>query len=285
MQRIDIRVRLCSIRVWSAWIGGGSSSQCDSNLAIPKFGWSTGRVDTTETVVVPAGRFTMGSPANEPQRRASWEEQVRVSVPAPFSVGRSAVTFDEWDGCVADVLCASHPGIELVEGDMQRPETLGLALDGRLQRVARRSGMGSRQAPCHQRQLARCQSICRVALQDMQDLSPAIGSGTEIRDARRYDDAILVGSPITPQQAIGIANPTRVAAPRVSTASAWCRSTASSRTPGASIRCTAMRHRASCCPGCVAELFHSAVWDPGPGEFSLQRLDICYGWFWVWVRT
>jgi formylglycine-generating enzyme required for sulfatase activity len=43
----------------------------------------------------------MGSPANEPQRYDD-QAQVRVTIPAPFAVGRFAVTFDEWDACVSD---------------------------------------------------------------------------------------------------------------------------------------------------------------------------------------
>jgi len=50
---------------------------------------------------VPAGSFTMGAPPNEPER-ANNETQVRVSIVARFAVGRYAVTFDEWDACVAD---------------------------------------------------------------------------------------------------------------------------------------------------------------------------------------
>jgi len=65
-----------------------------------------------EMVVVPSGGFTMGSPANEPERYAS-EDQVRVSIPAPFAAGKFAATFDEWDACVADGGCNGHkPGDE-----------------------------------------------------------------------------------------------------------------------------------------------------------------------------
>ncbi len=42
----------------------------------------------------------MGSPENEP-KQSSDEDQVRVSIAAPFAVGKYAVTFDEWDACVA----------------------------------------------------------------------------------------------------------------------------------------------------------------------------------------
>jgi formylglycine-generating enzyme required for sulfatase activity len=63
--------------------------------------------DCPEMVVVPAGKFTMGSPTNEPGR-TRWEEQVRVSIAAPFAVGKFAVTFDEWDACVADGGCNGY---------------------------------------------------------------------------------------------------------------------------------------------------------------------------------
>jgi len=60
-----------------------------------------------EMVVVPAGSFTMGSPANEPQRSKS-EAQARVTIAKPFAAGKFAVTFDEWDACVADRGCNGY---------------------------------------------------------------------------------------------------------------------------------------------------------------------------------
>jgi formylglycine-generating enzyme required for sulfatase activity len=62
-----------------------------------------------EMIVVPAGSFTMGSPSNEPEREKD-EDQVRVTITKPFAVGRFAVTFDEWDQCVADGGCVSKRG-------------------------------------------------------------------------------------------------------------------------------------------------------------------------------
>jgi formylglycine-generating enzyme required for sulfatase activity len=44
---------------------------------------------------------------NEPGRE-SGEEQVGVRIAAPFAVGRFAVTFEEWDACVADGGCNSY---------------------------------------------------------------------------------------------------------------------------------------------------------------------------------
>jgi formylglycine-generating enzyme required for sulfatase activity len=54
-----------------------------------------------EMVMVPAGAFAMGSPPSEPGRFDS-EEQVRVTIIRPFAVAKFAVTFDQWDACVAD---------------------------------------------------------------------------------------------------------------------------------------------------------------------------------------
>jgi formylglycine-generating enzyme required for sulfatase activity len=76
-----------------------------------------------EMVVVPAGSFTMGSPANEAER-ARGEQQVRVSIPAPFAVGKYAVTFDEWDVCVADGGCNGYTPSDLEWGRGKRPVVL-----------------------------------------------------------------------------------------------------------------------------------------------------------------
>jgi formylglycine-generating enzyme required for sulfatase activity len=60
-----------------------------------------------EMVLVPAGNFTMGSPANELERSID-EAQVQVSISAPIAVGRFAVTFEEWDACGADRGCNGY---------------------------------------------------------------------------------------------------------------------------------------------------------------------------------
>jgi formylglycine-generating enzyme required for sulfatase activity len=63
--------------------------------------------DCPEIVVIPAGSFMMGSPANERQRSSS-ETQVRVAIAEPFAVAKYAVTFDEWDACIADGGCNGY---------------------------------------------------------------------------------------------------------------------------------------------------------------------------------
>jgi formylglycine-generating enzyme required for sulfatase activity len=65
-----------------------------------------------EMVVVPAGHFMMGSPTDEQGRlygRTSLEDpRHQVKITRPFAVGRYAVTFDEWDTCVADGACNGY---------------------------------------------------------------------------------------------------------------------------------------------------------------------------------
>ncbi len=57
-----------------------------------------------DMVVIPAGRFTMGSPEDE-EGRSSDEGPLRpVRVPR-FALGRTEVTFAQWDACVADGYC------------------------------------------------------------------------------------------------------------------------------------------------------------------------------------
>src|SRR5262249_48039106 len=64
-----------------------------------------------EMVVIPAGSFLMGSPIGEPWRVTDEGPQHTVNFARPFAVGRFAVTFDEWEACVADRGCRGYwPG-------------------------------------------------------------------------------------------------------------------------------------------------------------------------------
>ena len=53
-------------------------------------------------VVVPAGRFVMGSPLNESERSEAEGPQHEVRIAQPFAMGVYAVTFDEHDRFAAD---------------------------------------------------------------------------------------------------------------------------------------------------------------------------------------
>jgi formylglycine-generating enzyme required for sulfatase activity len=57
-----------------------------------------------EMVVVPAGRFAMGSEASSDEMPVH-----QVKVARPFAVGKFEVTFAEWDACVADGGCSHVP--------------------------------------------------------------------------------------------------------------------------------------------------------------------------------
>jgi formylglycine-generating enzyme required for sulfatase activity len=61
--------------------------------------------DCPEMVVIPAGEFTMGSPASEQGRKDSEEPQHTVAFAKPFAVARFDVTVDDWDACVAHGDC------------------------------------------------------------------------------------------------------------------------------------------------------------------------------------
>jgi formylglycine-generating enzyme required for sulfatase activity/uncharacterized protein (DUF433 family) len=54
-----------------------------------------------EMVIIPAGRFLMGSPAGEAQRFDFEGPQHPVTISRPFAIGRYAVTFDDYDAFCA----------------------------------------------------------------------------------------------------------------------------------------------------------------------------------------
>src|SRR5262245_55581574 len=81
--------------------------------------------DCPEMVVVPAGSFTMGSPTSEPERE-TWEKgtespQLKVTISLPLAVGKFAVTFDEWDACVAGGGCNGYRPDDLDWGRGKHP--------------------------------------------------------------------------------------------------------------------------------------------------------------------
>ncbi len=81
-----------------------------------------------ELVVIPAGRFIMGSAAAEAAVNgvpADWAEVERplhdVTIGSAFALGRYEVTFAEWDACVAGGGCAGHRPADLGWGRGRRP--------------------------------------------------------------------------------------------------------------------------------------------------------------------
>jgi formylglycine-generating enzyme required for sulfatase activity len=65
--------------------------------------------DCPEMVVVPAGEFMMGSPANEKNRDDNESLPRTVVIATSLAVSRFEVTFDEWDACVTLGGCAHQP--------------------------------------------------------------------------------------------------------------------------------------------------------------------------------
>ena len=61
-----------------------------------------------QMLVVPAGSFMMGSPASEPERGSDEGPQHTVTIGRQFAVDPFALTFDEWDACVADGGCNGY---------------------------------------------------------------------------------------------------------------------------------------------------------------------------------
>ena len=59
-------------------------------------------------VVVPSGRFTMGSPSSEKGRDDDEGPRHGVTIGSPFAVGVYEVTFAEWDACVSCGGCRGY---------------------------------------------------------------------------------------------------------------------------------------------------------------------------------
>jgi formylglycine-generating enzyme required for sulfatase activity len=74
-----------------------------------------------EMVVVPAGSFAMGSPANEEGNASDELPQHAVTFARQFAVGRFALTFDEWDACAADGGCNGYRPADQGWGRGRRP--------------------------------------------------------------------------------------------------------------------------------------------------------------------
>lgn len=84
--------------------------------------------DLPEMVVVPAGRFMMGTTPRDNRSVGVWpmfdamEGPVHpVTIARPFAVGRYAVTFDQWDTCVADGGCGAYRPADEGWGRGRRP--------------------------------------------------------------------------------------------------------------------------------------------------------------------
>lgn len=71
-------------------------------------------------IVVPAGKFMMGSPDEEADWEAAGRPQHEVLIAKPFAVSKFEVTYAEWDVCAAAAAC---PHVEDSWGRGQMPVT------------------------------------------------------------------------------------------------------------------------------------------------------------------
>lgn len=62
-----------------------------------------------EMVVIPAGKFIMGSDSSERGHNANEAPAHAVTFAQPFAIGKYEITFAEWDACVAEKACAAVP--------------------------------------------------------------------------------------------------------------------------------------------------------------------------------
>ena len=62
-----------------------------------------------EMIVVPTGRFRLGSPRAEVGRNEDEGPQKRITFSEPFSVSRFEVTFEQWDQCYSEGGCRHRP--------------------------------------------------------------------------------------------------------------------------------------------------------------------------------
>jgi formylglycine-generating enzyme required for sulfatase activity len=92
--------------------GSGSSASSTASvvggLPAPPLGVFRDCADCPEMVHIPAGSFLMGSAESETGREFDEGPQHRLQMPA-FAIGKYAVTFAEWDVCVATGGCSKKP--------------------------------------------------------------------------------------------------------------------------------------------------------------------------------
>ena len=65
-----------------------------------------------ELVVVNAGGFAMGEGSKGLEQQVSLTTTQDVTIAAPFAIGRTEITFDEWSQCAGDGGCTSQPADE-----------------------------------------------------------------------------------------------------------------------------------------------------------------------------
>lgn len=104
-------MKLCRLIAWSVgWVLGFAVLSANAEIPVkPGSGdFFKDCPECPEMVVAPSGTFIMGSPEDEVDRLDYEGPEHAVTFSKPFAVGRFAVTFAEWDACVADGGCGGY---------------------------------------------------------------------------------------------------------------------------------------------------------------------------------
>ncbi len=81
-----------------------------------------------EMAVLPAGKFSMGSPPDEPARLISEGPVVDIAISQPFAMGASEVTFAQWRACIDEGGCKGYAPYDHGWGRGDRP-VLGVSFE------------------------------------------------------------------------------------------------------------------------------------------------------------
>jgi formylglycine-generating enzyme required for sulfatase activity len=97
-----------------------------------------------EMVVIPAGSFSMGSPATEAGREAGEGPLHQVKIARSFSVGKFEVTSKEWDACLGDGVCKKLSDGGEGRGDMPLAHVAWLQAQAYTQWLSKKTGKAYR---------------------------------------------------------------------------------------------------------------------------------------------
>lgn len=73
-----------------------------------------------DMINIPGGTFLMGAPEEELARN-TWEGPQRKVAMAPYAIGATEVTYDQWDACVADGGCGAYSPTAAAQGRGSQP--------------------------------------------------------------------------------------------------------------------------------------------------------------------
>ncbi len=92
---VVILVGFAGVVAWQQWPTGGGHLEPD----LKPLDTFMDCLECPEMVMIPGGIFTMGSPVDDRDHQPQEGPQHRVTI-APFAMGKTEVTFAEWDTCV-----------------------------------------------------------------------------------------------------------------------------------------------------------------------------------------